>query len=142
VAAVERVVLPVFLGPGRFLVRVLVVPGGFPMLISRPTLTSLGANLEFFNHVLHLPDSAIPLHLSAVGHYVINALGATPPAAVDPHALVARAVLTSVPLPGEAGAPDDAVDDPPGALHASGGAAIAEAVAASHPDGGLVPPAA
>ena len=68
VAAVERVVLPVFLGPGRFLVRVLVVPGGFPMLISRPTLTSLGANLEFFNHVLHLPDSAIPLHLSAVGH--------------------------------------------------------------------------
>jgi len=57
VAAVARVVLLVCLGPGRFLVRVLVVPGGLPLLISRPTLTSLGANMDFVNHVLHLPTA-------------------------------------------------------------------------------------
>jgi len=91
VPATGQVVLPVRMGGRTELVRAYTLPGGLPLLISRPTLTSLKASIDYEHHTLRIPThrSPIKLRLSSVGHHTLNALGSAP--AADRVALIASA---------------------------------------------------
>lgn len=95
VTAEEEAVLPLRMGTTRVLVRALVLPGGLPMLLSRRTLTSLGAVIDFAEHTLSTPTLFLPLILSAAGHHTFNALGSWGPEHQKPSALVGVAATVA-----------------------------------------------
>lgn len=65
VDVVEQMVLPIRVDVHMFLLRAFVFPGALPLLICRPTLTSLGTSVNFAAHVLTLPEGPVGLSISA-----------------------------------------------------------------------------
>lgn len=79
VVADDQMVLPLRLRSRGFLVRGHVLPGGLPLSLSRPTLTSMEAVVDFGRHTLRAKDLFLSWGISNVGHYTTNALGRVPP---------------------------------------------------------------
>lgn len=109
VTALEQLVVPLRIGSGRYRVRVHVLPGSLPILVvSRPTLTSMGAVRYFKRHVLRIDEQELRLDISPLGHYTLNGLGvagehqlagvaavAADTAPASPAALLAAAVTSA-----------------------------------------------
>lgn len=76
VTALEQIVVPLRIGSGRYRVRVHDLPGSLPLLVvSRPTLTSMGAVMCFKRHVLRIDEEELRLDISPAGHNTLNGLG-------------------------------------------------------------------
>lgn len=76
VTALEQIFVPLRIGSGRYRVRVHALPGSLPLLVvSRPTLTSMGAVMCFKRHVLRIDEKELRLDISPAGHNSLNGLG-------------------------------------------------------------------
>lgn len=89
----ERIIIPLMIGSHRCLVKVWVVAGDLPMLMSRPTMSSLGIVLDVKNQLMAVSTLGIVVKvtLSPAGHLTFNALSqcrrmnhVLPPAAANP----------------------------------------------------------
>ena len=137
VDATGQVVLPVRLGCHTELLRAYTLPGSLPLLISRPTLTTLKASIDYEHHTIKIPGhrSPIQLLLSSAVHHTINALR-TPSANRGVALVAAPAAVTHGPdPPGDDSTENDA---PPtivghGAVAAASGRRQTSKVAAQMP---------
>ena len=69
--------MPIQLAGKTGAVRAAVVKGDAPLLLSRPSLKSLAATMDFQNDVLHLFEDRIqvPLKINSAGQYVVKVTG-------------------------------------------------------------------
>lgn len=75
VTAAEQIVVPLRFGSTRYRVRVFVLPGALPLFVSRPTVTSMGAVIDFKRHALSIDGRALRLDISPVGYCTLDGLG-------------------------------------------------------------------
>lgn len=105
VSTLENLNVTLLIGAARYMVRVHVLPGSLPLLVIRPTFSSIGAIVDFKRHVLRIDGPELRLKISTVGHYTLNGLGtsgASPVHGADTSAVVTEQCVPSD-LPADVG---------------------------------------